>query len=489
MYEADYDARTRRLAKREATDASGDLVATLYRYDGGTSYQELNADGDIKVEHARAGGMGGGVGSILYADRYSGGDGGQGGQPAGSLTTEHFSYNAVGHAAALTDDQAAVTSVTALDAFGLTAGTAGDGSNDRLAYTKQRDASLGLDLHGFRHYDPSTGRYHTRDPIGYADGPNVYLHVKNDPVNGFDPLGLYISKLVDAFHDNVSRPAVGFGARQVRKVSPTWGDRYEAVATASIAFQKEFANGLDIPRRVGNALATPVTTARGVAAGVQQKAGDTAAVYNRHGLGTAAGELTGISGIAEGVYNVDLVTGRPVGDGFDRFIRAGEGTAATLGTASAVGGGAVGTGRLLKATRSRQAAEAAEGVVKRTDEATSATRFWYHGTDPKSAAAIRTLGLDTGKIAEMDAPDVRGFFMTPSMDTAVNYGRSAAARRPGSAVSSDDFRVLRLDVNNLDTRGLFLQDFPRAIGGERMIRSHDFDKFFPRDFKDVTPSG
>ena len=192
FFQADYDARTRRLAKREALTLEdrerGVFSETTYRYDGGTSYQDLNEPGEVLVEHARAGGLGGGIGSILYADRYSAeGESGSGGS---SLTTEYFAYNAVGHTSALTDAAGAVTQSLAYDAFGNVVFEAGTGQTDRLANTKERDASLGLDNHGFRYYDPSTGRYLTRDPIGYGDGPNVYLHVGNNPVNGVDPLGL-----------------------------------------------------------------------------------------------------------------------------------------------------------------------------------------------------------------------------------------------------------------------------------------------------------
>lgn len=62
--------------------------------------------------------------------------------------------------------------------------------NNHLANTKERSFTLGLDNHGMRYFDPETGRYITRDPIGYADGPNVYLYVHNNPINHIDPLGL-----------------------------------------------------------------------------------------------------------------------------------------------------------------------------------------------------------------------------------------------------------------------------------------------------------
>jgi hypothetical protein len=43
---------------------------------------------------------------------------------------------------------------------------------------------------GLRYYNPMTGRYISRDPLGYVDGDDNYLHVHNNPINKIDPLGL-----------------------------------------------------------------------------------------------------------------------------------------------------------------------------------------------------------------------------------------------------------------------------------------------------------
>ncbi|MBN1123734.1 MAG: hypothetical protein JXA82_01910 [Sedimentisphaerales bacterium] len=175
VFEATYDYRTRRLTKTENS------TITYFRYDGGVSFQEVigGLTPAIQVEFIRGSGMGGGIGSILYSDRSS---------TAGAI--EFFCFNAVGHTVALTDPNSTVVKTDLYDAFGNIVSSTRTSLNNRLANTKERDASIGLDNHGFRYYDSGLGRYIQRDPAGYVDGLNVFLHVNNNPINHIDPLGL-----------------------------------------------------------------------------------------------------------------------------------------------------------------------------------------------------------------------------------------------------------------------------------------------------------
>jgi len=53
------------------------------------------------------------------------------------------------------------------------------------------DPDTGLVHFGAREYDPATGRFLTRDPLGIGGGDsNLYLFAGNDPINSSDPTGL-----------------------------------------------------------------------------------------------------------------------------------------------------------------------------------------------------------------------------------------------------------------------------------------------------------
>ena len=78
-------------------------------------------------------------------------------------------------------------------AFGETlrvSGTAIADDNPFRFSTKYTDTESGLVYYGFRYYSPSLGRFLNRDPLGEAGGSNLYGFVENDPVNGWDYLGL-----------------------------------------------------------------------------------------------------------------------------------------------------------------------------------------------------------------------------------------------------------------------------------------------------------
>ena len=74
------------------------------------------------------------------------------------------------------------------------------------------DRDTGLVRFGYRDYDPDTGRWTAKDPIGFAGGDtDLYGYCLNDPVNFVDPLGLINWKAVGKGGFAVVGGAVGAG--------------------------------------------------------------------------------------------------------------------------------------------------------------------------------------------------------------------------------------------------------------------------------------
>jgi RHS repeat-associated protein len=69
--------------------------------------------------------------------------------------------------------------------------------------TKPTDNDSDLVYYGYRYYNPSTGRWLSRDPIGEKGEPNLYGFVNNDPGGKIDPRGQDLWTI----NDPVPRPA------------------------------------------------------------------------------------------------------------------------------------------------------------------------------------------------------------------------------------------------------------------------------------------
>lgn len=76
------------------------------------------------------------------------------------------------------------------------------------------DSDTGLIRFGVRDYDPTIGRWTSKDPIGFAGGDtNFYGYVANDPINFIDPMGLW--RWPGDIYDDAKR-----GAEQSRLPGP-----------------------------------------------------------------------------------------------------------------------------------------------------------------------------------------------------------------------------------------------------------------------------
>ena len=67
---------------------------------------------------------------------------------------------------------------------------------------REWDSESGLYYYRARYYDPSVGRFISRDPAGLAAGPNLQAYVSNNSVNFIDPQGLWLegahNRILDA---------------------------------------------------------------------------------------------------------------------------------------------------------------------------------------------------------------------------------------------------------------------------------------------------
>ena len=152
---------------------TGAGVRTYYLYDGTDPVCELDGTGAVTAVNT--------FGAQGLLSRHV----------TASNTSTFYTFDERGNVAQRTDGTGAVLSTDLYDAYGklLAGGAAGDPWGFEAQAGYYTDAETGLILCTHRYYDPQTGRFLTRDPIGYAGGIDLYGYVGDDPVNFIDPFG------------------------------------------------------------------------------------------------------------------------------------------------------------------------------------------------------------------------------------------------------------------------------------------------------------
>jgi len=190
-----YDAENR-LTKVEdfAAGASTPTATSTYRYDGlgrriekignGITRRYVYDGEDILLEYD---------GTNVLQARYTHGPGID--EPIAVTkggSTFFYHQDGLGSVTDLTDGAGAMAKSYAYDAYGTILESPGT-LDQPYSYTgREFDAESGLLYYRARYYDPTTGRFLQKDPIGLGGGDiNLYNYVRNNPPRLADPYGLF----------------------------------------------------------------------------------------------------------------------------------------------------------------------------------------------------------------------------------------------------------------------------------------------------------
>ncbi len=235
----------------------GSGARTYFLYDGELLLGEYDSAGTVTAVNT--------WGAYGLVSRRSGG------------SSVHSTWDAQGSLAQRLDGTGAVLTSHLYDTFG--AESASGSTTDPYRYGGQwgyyTDGETGLCLLTHRYYDPGTGRFLNRDPIGYAGGVNVYGYVANSPLSRIDPSGtvawrevpttadegwprLYHHAYID-FGPGVDTDCAGksFGFWSQGVTTPddarTRGDRFRIVSRDNDPkFEMALCKGIKESRRVGH---------------------------------------------------------------------------------------------------------------------------------------------------------------------------------------------------------------------------------------------
>jgi RHS repeat-associated protein len=129
--------------------------------------------------------------------------------------TNYYAFDPEGSTADLVNGSGQLVSQFYFDAYGynrdpgVDAPTTDDHTGPFAQWGAESAPNTQLVQMGHRVYDPYTGRWVTRDPIGYAGGINLYEYAEDQPDVLSDPSGLFALALAPPLLDTVAPAAAG----------------------------------------------------------------------------------------------------------------------------------------------------------------------------------------------------------------------------------------------------------------------------------------
>ncbi|MBV7266265.1 RHS repeat domain-containing protein [Erythrobacter ani] len=159
-----------RLYQTDGTPGGGGI--TRFGYDGVELISEYNSANQLQRRYVHGFGIDNPI--VWY-------------EGSGTNDRRYLHADERGSVIAISNGSGGLVSENAYDEFGIP-----DGDNTgRFGYTGQTWLpEAGLNYYKARMYSPTLGRFLQTDPVGYADGMNIYNYVESDPVNFIDPTGM-----------------------------------------------------------------------------------------------------------------------------------------------------------------------------------------------------------------------------------------------------------------------------------------------------------
>jgi RHS repeat-associated protein len=170
-----YDVFGNRIQKRVDTDGDGDWdTTTRSAYHNNMAWADLNDSNALTMHYVSGDQI-----DQLFARITSGG------------TVSWYLPDQIGSTRGIVNNSGTSLGTLVYDSFGNQLSGGGDTDFDRFRFTgREWDAELGMYYYRARLYDPTTARFTSQDPIGFAAGDaNLYRYAHNSPMIFTDPLG------------------------------------------------------------------------------------------------------------------------------------------------------------------------------------------------------------------------------------------------------------------------------------------------------------
>ena len=236
-----YDALGRRISTTSLSTINHEPSTIYHWYDGAQCVADTDASGNLLRSYA----WGPGIDDLLAVTVCSSG-----------ATNSFFAIkDRLGSVCALVDSSGAVVDSYTYDAWGNAQSAVGNGLSaigNRYLF-QGREFSFATGLYNFRArwYDPASGRWLSKDPIGLEGGLNLYAFCGNDPVNCVDPGGMDIAVICNGPTEGnpIGHSAVAITGLGVY----SYGNN-----TTPGSSLKDYING-QIPRRNSTIIIIPTT--------------------------------------------------------------------------------------------------------------------------------------------------------------------------------------------------------------------------------------